>query len=141
MTYFLDANVPMYANGRESEFKVPCADLLTAVAERRIEAVTNVEVIQEVVYIYYRRGDLHLGLTIAGEFTDVLQTVLPVEAVECMTMLDLLLAHQSIEPRDALHYAVMLRHGISHIITADTHFDSLPGITRIDPRDASTIVG
>jgi len=41
-----------------------------------------------------------------------------------------------VTPRDALRYAVMQRNGITRIITADTHFSSLPGIERVDPREA-----
>jgi predicted nucleic acid-binding protein len=29
----------------------------------------------------------------------------------------------------------MERHGITDIVTADRHFDGLPGIHRIDPRE------
>ena len=34
---------------------------------------------------------------------------------------------------DAIHIATMLNRGILHIVSADTHFDSVAGIQRIEP--------
>jgi hypothetical protein len=33
--------------------------------------------------------------------------------------------------RDALHLAVMARHGVDRIFTFDTGFDDVPGVTRV----------
>jgi predicted nucleic acid-binding protein len=140
MTYFIDANVPIYASGRPSELKEPCTAILQALAAGRIEAATDAEVLQEVAYQYYKRGQTALGVTVASRFSVLMPLVLPVEATDCLLMLDILMAHQAMEPRDALHYAIMRRHGISHIITADAHFDALSDIVRIDPRDAPRLI-
>lgn len=41
--------------------------------------------------------------------------------------------HGAKPKEEALHSAVMQRHGITKIISADRHFDDIPGITRFDP--------
>ena len=43
---FIDANVPIYAAGREHVYKEPCARVLTMVAERPMSFVTDVEVLK-----------------------------------------------------------------------------------------------
>jgi len=35
--------------------------------------------------------------------------------------------------RDAVHAAVMARHGVRLIVTADRHFEGVPGVVRVDP--------
>lgn len=40
---------------------------------------------------------------------------------------------KNILPRDLIHAAVMINNGISHLITADKHFDSIKEVTRIAP--------
>jgi hypothetical protein len=38
-----------------------------------------------------------------------------------------------LQARDSVHAAVMLGRHVPFIISADRHFDGLPGITRIEP--------
>ena len=58
---FIDANVPIYASGREHPNKEPCARILMMAAEHPLSFVTDVEVLQELVHRYV--GDLHTTLT------------------------------------------------------------------------------
>ncbi len=43
-------------------------------------------------------------------------------------------AYQRLSARDAVHLAVMEQHGIEQILTFDSGFDGLPGITRLPSR-------
>ena len=47
--------------------------------------------------------------------------------------IELLTTQPALPPRDALHAAVLQRHGLDHVISADRHFDVIAGITRLDP--------
>ena len=49
---------------------------------------------------------------------------------ECRTILR---QHRGLQPRDALHAAVMRRNGIRAIVSYDRHFDELPDIERVTP--------
>jgi predicted nucleic acid-binding protein len=51
----LDTTVLVYAVGADHSLRRPCRDLVEAIAERRIEATTTVEVIQEFVHVRGRR--------------------------------------------------------------------------------------
>ena len=50
MSLFVDANVPMYAEGRDHPFKGPSAAFMMAVARRQVDAVSDVEVLQEILH-------------------------------------------------------------------------------------------
>jgi predicted nucleic acid-binding protein len=41
------------------------------------------------------------------------------------------LGRPTLPARDALHLAVMERHGVSRVMSFDSHFDGVPGVTRI----------
>ena len=50
MSFFLDANVLIYS-AVDSEYRVPCLEILEAVAERRTEARISTAVFEEVWHI------------------------------------------------------------------------------------------
>ena len=79
---FIDANVPIYAAGREHRYRESCSRLLLLVAEHPQWFVTDAEVLQGLV-----------------------------------------------------HLAVMQRLNVRRIVTADTDFDRLPEVERLDPAD------
>ena len=131
--YFLDTCVPIYAAGRAHPYKEPCARIVLAVAQGEIEAVTDAEVIQEIVHRFHairRRAD---GLTLAEEFLTLMDTVLPITREDVIRSLGLQRAYPFLPPRDALHVAVMLGAGLHQMITADRHFDKVEEIERVDP--------
>ena len=41
--------------------------------------------------------------------------------------------HPGLSARDVIHLAVMKRHGVMEILTADTAFDKIEQVRRIDP--------
>jgi predicted nucleic acid-binding protein len=131
--HFLDACILIYAVGRDHPYREPCVRIIEAAAEGTLNAVTDAEVIQEIVYHFQnlrRRAD---GIRWAREFAEAVPEVLPVTRQDALRSLELLEAHSFLPPRDAIHLAVIQAAGIQRIITADRHFDRLPGIERIDP--------
>lgn len=133
VTYFIDANIPMYAAGSEHPLKAPCVAILEAAARRKMMAVTDAEVLQEMLHRCTAREQRARAVDICRLFLKVVPDVLPVtrEAVE--QVLDLHLRFPQLQARDSLHAAVMLRHGVTHIISADQHFDGLLDVSRVDP--------
>ena len=43
----------------------------------------------------------------------------------------IVLAYDRLSARDAVHVAIMEQHGIGQILSFDSGFDGLPGITRL----------
>ncbi|MDR7537710.1 MAG: type II toxin-antitoxin system VapC family toxin [Armatimonadota bacterium] len=59
---------------------------------------------------------------------------LPVDEMHVRQARDLADRYSRLSPRDLIHLAIMLRHGIGEIAPADAHFDTVPEVRRLDPR-------
>jgi len=133
MIHFIDTNVPMYAVGAEHPLKKPCVAILEAVATGVLTAVTDIEVLQEILHRYTALGQRTRAAEVARLFLQVVPEALPITKDTFLLAIELHLSYTALQARDALHAAVMQQHSIGRIISADRHFDSLPGITRLDP--------
>jgi predicted nucleic acid-binding protein len=68
-----------------------------------------------------------------GRLLILFPTPLPVSGEIIAAARDILAAHPQVEPRDAIHAAVVLNHDLEAIISADRAFDQLSEIKRLDP--------
>jgi uncharacterized protein len=135
LRYFIDANVFIYAVGRDSEYQGACSDIIVAIGDDRLGALTDAEMVQELIHRYHRRGRLGEAAFVIRRLMAVIPEIQPVLPDDVQLALELALAHPQLSASDAVHYAVMRRVGVSHIITADKHFAGLPAVVRVDPRD------
>jgi predicted nucleic acid-binding protein len=92
--------------------------------------VTDAEVLQEIIhrYVAINRRDAIEPCT--RVLLDAVHAVLPVE-LEDVRRTSAIVRTSALSSRDALHLAVMQRHGIDEILTFDRDFDGLPGIRRL----------
>lgn len=136
---FIDANIPLYASGTASPLREPCVAIMNAIGEGQLAAVIDVEVLQEIMHYARRRRQPDRGSTVARNLVSVVEILYPVEPPDAMRMIDLLEQLPHLDPRDAVHAAVMMRHGISRIITADRDFSGVPGLVALSPNEAADI--
>ena len=135
---FIDANVPIYAAGREHPIKEPCARILMLAAEHPRSFVTDAEVLQELLHRYLASGRWALGREVFQAFVEVMHgRIEPVYANDVDAAANLADLHPDVSARDLVHAAVMERLGADRIISADTDFDRLLGVTRLDPTEAT----
>ena len=135
---FLDTNVPMYAGGGESEFKGPCLGLLRAVAEGRLDARTDAEVLQEILHRFLALARRDQGYEIFDGFSRVMNgRILPVEAEDCRTARNFSVRYPGGSARDLVHLAVCIRAGLERVVSADKQFDRFREVERVDPRRLS----
>jgi predicted nucleic acid-binding protein len=132
---FLDTSIALYAAGGEHPLKVPCRRILQAAARRPGLFVTNAEVFQELFHVARRQSKPLTGPTPLSGLADVLgDSVLPLQGRDVLDAVDLGAARErGLSSRDLTHLAVMQRHGIERIATADKDFDRLPDVERLDP--------
>ena len=131
---FIDANIPIHAAGRGSPYKAPCARVLMLAAEHPQSFVTDAEVLQELVHRYVASGRWALGREVMHGFAEVMHDrIEPVYAADIHAGARFADRHPGISDANLLHAAVMQRMGTDRIISVDTDFDRLPGITRLDP--------
>ncbi len=134
-TFFVDVNVPMYAAGGEHPLKDPCAWALEAIIEGKISAAIDAEILQEILYRYGALNRRELGARLARDTMAIIPTIYPVNAEDVSRAVDLFEQYddQRLPARDCLHAAVMLGRGLSSILSTDSHFDAVAGLTRVDP--------
>jgi predicted nucleic acid-binding protein len=137
VTVFIDTAVVMYAGGAEHPLRAPCQRLLGEVAEGSLEAVTSVEVIQEILHRFTAIGRPEIGAAMARDALDLFAPVLPVTHAVMRRMPELVETHPTLAARDLVHIATCLQEGISDIVSPDRGFDTVPGIRRIDPASAT----
>lgn len=131
---FIDANVPIYAAGRDHPYKEPCARILGILADDPQYFVTDSEVLQEMMHRYLASGRWTLGREVVWSFSEVMSgRIEPVHGEDVILATELADRYPGVSARDLVHAAVMQRLGVSRIISADTDFDRLVGIERMDP--------
>lgn len=131
---FIDANIPIYAAGRAHRLKAPCIQVLLLAADYPQAFVTDAEVLQELLHRYLSLRLWPQGREAFRRFSELMQErIEAVQAKDIQAAAALADAHQELSARDLLHVAVMRRLGLRRIISADTGFDRLPEIERLDP--------
>ena len=131
---FIDANIPIYAGGREHPYKVYCLQVLRVAALHPRSFFTDSEVLQELLHRYRSYGRWALGRDIFRSFAEAMRyRVEPVFLEDVERAGDLADRYPEVSSRDLVHAAVMNRLGTDRIVSSDTDFDSLPGLERLDP--------
>ena len=144
---FIDANVPVYAAGGDHPLKEPCARILRLTADDPQPFVTDSELLQELMRRYLASERWELGRVVVRAFAEVMHgRIEPVQAEDVITASELADRHPDVSARDLVHAGVMRRLGTDRIITADTGFDQLQGVDRLDPArvgdwEASVVAG
>jgi len=62
---------------------------------------------------------------------DIVDDVIPIEKAEVLRAAEIVQNPALMSARDAVHIAVMERHGIQSILSFDSDFDRWPGLRRI----------
>lgn len=131
--HFIDANVIMYSVGGRHPFRDPCKRIIEKIKSREILPVSNVEVLQEILYRFFSIGRSALGELAYRSMVQFCITIFPINLHDTDKALELLKSFKNITSRDAIHAATMMNNGIKEIISTDSHFDIISGIKRIDP--------
>jgi len=133
---FIDVNIPMYAAGTTHRLREPSQRVIKAIAAGQLDALTDAEVFQEILYRYLHIGEREKGFRVFDLFYRImLGNILPIEDMAIQLARELAEQYPAMSPRDLIHLAVMLHQNIQTIITTDTGFDSVKEIRRIDPQN------
>jgi predicted nucleic acid-binding protein len=129
----LDTTVLVYAKGQDHALREPCRELIQAIAERRIEATTTVEVVQEFVHVRARRRDRSDAAALGRDYAELLSPLLNVTAQDLTNGLALFERTQDLGAFDAVLAASAARNGISAVVSADRGFARIPEISHVVP--------
>ena len=129
----LDANVLMYAAGREHPHKYASAELLERIARGAVEAAIDAEILQEILHRYRSLGRPSDGFRLYDLTRTVVRTVLPVTDAVMDEARSLLESHPRLSARDAVHAAVSNVFSADAFCTYDRDFDRIEGLRRVEP--------
>lgn len=136
---FIDTNVPMYAAGATHRLRASAQQVIRTVAAGELDAVTDAEVLQEILYRYFFIREREKGFQVFDGFRRVmLGRIFPIADDDVQRARELAETYAVLGPRDLIHLAVMERSGTAEIITADQAFDGIGGIRRIDLTEFAT---
>ena len=134
----LDANIAMYAEGREHRYQQPCKRVMELAKANSSDYCVDTETLQEILYVYYSRRETDRGIGVARDILGMFPTIIPITAAEIRAAMRLMGETRNLSARDAIHAAVVFEHNLDGIITADQDFDRIPGLRRFDPMEVAT---
>jgi len=128
----LDTNILMFAVGRPHPHKPVCQQILARAREFELA----VEALQEMLFVYSRRGQRTEGLLFVQDMRVLFPLVLPTTASVLDIACNLMRSHDFLKPRDALHAAHVFDRALTGIVSDDAVFDRIPGLQRFSPNSA-----
>ena len=135
----LDSNVILYAIGGEHPYAEPCRRIVALAGDGGVELEAPVDLVQEILHHRARRlGDR--GKAAAEALAAArLCRLHAVEPQDATAAAELFAGSNSLSARDAVFAAVASRHGLDAILSADSDFDGLDNLRRIDPADSAAV--
>jgi len=127
----VDSNIPMYLVGAPHPHKADAQRLLESLISDRQRLVTDAEVLQEILHRYVAINRRDAIQPAFDALLGIADEVLAVDRATAERAKEIVLGHKKASARDAVHLAVMERHGIERILSFDSGFDGFPGIMRL----------
>ena len=121
----------MYLIGAAHLHKTEAQVILERLIAAGERLVTDAEMLQEILHRYTaigKRGAIGPAFQLT---LDIVDEVIPIEKAEVLRAGEIAQNRALMSARDALHIAVMERHGIRSILSFDADFDRWPGLQRI----------
>lgn len=128
---FVDSNIPMYLIGAAHPHKAEAQVILERLIAGGQRLVTDAEVLQEILH-RYAAIDRREAIGPAFQATlDIVDQVIPIEKADVLRAGEIAQNRAMMSARDAVHIAIMERHGIRSILSFDGDYDRWPGLQRI----------
>jgi predicted nucleic acid-binding protein len=128
---FVDSNIPMYLVGAAHPLKKAAQTLLEKYIEEREPLVTDAEVFQEILHRYVAIGRREAIQPAFEVLLGVVDEIFSVYFLDIARAREIVFESTGLSARDAVHLAIMERHGIHQILSFDSGFDQRPNIARL----------
>jgi predicted nucleic acid-binding protein len=130
----IDANIPIYGMGREHPLREPSLAVLLLAAEHPSAFFTDAEVLQEIVHRHMALRRWPEAYPYFQQFVVLMSgRIEPMLASDVQDTALFATRYEHLTARDLVHVAIMQRVGARRIVSADTGFERLEGIERLDP--------
>ena len=121
----------MYLVGDDPARKNETQVLVGKLLRENQRLVTDAEVLQEILHRYMSIRRLDAIQPAFDTLLHLADEILPIDLATMERAKQIVLGYRRVSARDAVHLAVMQRHGIERILSFDAGFDGFPGITRL----------
>ena len=140
LTALVDSNIPIFAFGVEHPAKAPCLALLRAAAVGQFRGSASTDMVQELIY-HRLRVTSNRSLAV-GDGRDVaaIFEIRPFDGAVLAEAMRLIEHTTTIRGRDAVHAATALANGIGIVISTDSAFADVPGLTCLDQEAAVKLI-
>jgi hypothetical protein len=141
VTRFIDSAIIMYAGGGEHALREPCIRIMDRITAGSLDAVTSVDVVQEILHRYLALRRPEVAGRIARQTLDMFAPVLPVTHALMRRVPDLAARYPTLAARDLVHVATCVHEGITEIVSPDRAFDEVAELRRLDPVELAARLG
>jgi predicted nucleic acid-binding protein len=117
--------------GADHPHKADARRLLERLVSERQRLVTDAEAFQEILHRYVAIARRDAIQPAFDALLSLVDEVFPIGQADVLLAKDIVATRASLSARDAIHLAVMERHGLDRIFSFDRGFDSVPGIERL----------
>ena len=93
--------------------------------------VTDAEVLQEILHRYTAINRREAIRPAVRTLLEIVDAVFSIEKADVLRAAEIVQGPSLLSARDAVHIAVMDRHGIPSVLSFDADFDRWPGLKRI----------
>ena len=132
---FIDTSIFMYAAGKEHPNKEPSVNILKLIAVGEVDAVINVEVLQEIYHRYTMIKMKEKGIELAKKVITIVPRIYSIELSDAIKAMEILEKY-NVTSRDAIHIAFMLNRNIKEVCTYDQqHFFGVEEINAYKPEN------
>lgn len=121
----------MYLVGKPHPHKSDAQRAIERLIAQDEKLVADAETLQEILHRYVAIGRRDAIQPAFDALLGVVDEVFPIEVDDAQRAREIVLGKTRLSARDAIHLAVMERHGVSRILSFDKGFDGYPAITRI----------
>ena len=128
---FIDSNIPMYLVGAAHPNKDTARRLLERCIADGERLVADAEVLQEILHRYVAINRRDAIQPAFDALLNVIDHTYPVDLTDIQRAKSIVLGLSTLSARDAVHLAVMQRHGVERIMSFDAGFDAVASIERV----------
>lgn len=126
----IDTNIILYSLAKEHPLKEPSRRLITKIVSGELTANINVDVLQEILYVYAHRNERAKGIKACSYLLDIFHSPYPITKTDVSLAITLREKHRLLSSRDAIHAAVVINNKLKGIISEDSDFDIITGLKR-----------
>ena len=121
----------MYLLGAHHPHKTDAQILIERFVAAGERLATDAEVFQEILHRYTAIGRKEAIVPAFQLLAGIADQVFGIDKADVFRAGEIVQSPAGLSARDAVHVAIMERHGVQSILTFDSNFDRWPGIKRI----------